>query len=378
MVGIAYKRRLLQTHAVSEVIGIILVFSISSTVISGILLWSGDRLEQEKMTSSSTVAMNQIMMLDDTFQELIHQGANSSRIVNFAAGKGTVSVGSDPSSGTRLVVFYSVNRSFYFNVSNFNDTDEKSFDITILSYNGSAPYININYLNNKYPFQAITQSPALTNTSGTKTITANKPLVDAVRIDIYDYKWGCVGRIWLFDLGYLRYEIPSSSSFNPVIIENGAIVSLYPSNPQFYNLEKPHDIYYTNISDDHVFVMPILQIRRQVEIIGPEESTYKITLKLNKTNVGEQSFYINPFSHWKRIYNTNGVFLRWDFKAITPNRFNYRIQIYGDHADVWLRYLNTTYNTVFSKYPDGSFFCKQPHTSFALVYSVFDIKVEVI
>jgi len=231
-----------------------------------------------------------------------------------------------------------------------------------------------------------------------KQIDADKPLVDAVKIDINHAAYGCVGRIWLFDLGYLTYNMPQGYPGFPVYVENGALVSTYSSGNVFYNLEEPRYICYYK-TGQNLFI-PIIQYHPADEVVvGSDGSTYTFTLKLKKSVVATNTFSIERFSWWGLFKTGTGEF-KWQFKSAIPQAYNLKIQFFGDHADVWTEYIasigytipfdvdgspfdpssgfDNTSVYVFKKLDDGMLRCKLSSVKLTFLYSLFEIKMEVI
>lgn len=112
-------------YAVSELLGIIYILIISTTLISAIYVWAPQQLEEQKSRIRSDSALNQFETIDNVLQNIISQGAGNSNTVNFVADEGYMHIGS---GGTRLVTFYSMLDGFDFHVSDLGIDDDDPED----------------------------------------------------------------------------------------------------------------------------------------------------------------------------------------------------------------------------------------------------------
>jgi len=347
--------RSVKNHAVTEVIGVILVFTIVSSVVSATMFWAKDHLENEKMGSSVASAINQFDQIDDALSDMISQGVNSSRVVNFVTDAGYVHLGS---SGTRFVIFYSLiqgtgNLGFDFNVSGFDDDNDYTFAIDLVK--GEITSFNITWLNNG----SIQNKEQRLSAPESDIVSANFSLVDAVKIDIKNYT-ECVGRIWLFDVGFLSYKTSTRYTATQVIVENGAVVSSRPYNHVL--MDEPTIHYYKEFWCSHCvpgrwyygMSMRIIQLKPDSETtVGPGPGSYRFIMRLNSIDIRDIQ------------YRVHGCELK------------IRIQVFGDHADAWKQYFKFRYG--FQNY-DGKTLKTRPATleSFTLIHSICNIDLEII
>ncbi|GAF77598.1 unnamed protein product [marine sediment metagenome] len=97
------RMRRRNNYAVSELLGVVYILMISTTLISAVYVWAPQQLEEQKTRVRMESAINQFEMIDNVLQDMIRQGTGSSKSVNFVTDKGYMHVGS---SGTRLVILY--------------------------------------------------------------------------------------------------------------------------------------------------------------------------------------------------------------------------------------------------------------------------------
>ena len=366
MVGIQRRMHLHNTHAVSEVFGILLILTLASTIISVTLFWGAERMTREKETVSSQSAYNQLVAINQVLEDLPHQGDNSSRIVNFVSDKGYVHV---TSTGTRFVIFYSINRTFWFDVSNLNQTAKKynSCIFNISVFNGTIEKIVVTNLHTQLseePTKTLLLGPGIPLKYKFNT---HMPLTDAVRIDIYNYtnyvlgsgQLDLKGRIWIFDIGHLSYELPTQQAMEKIFLENGAVITKDPStyfvtqDPPFY------------MGSNH-FIMRAILLQPSSDITAGPGGSYKFIITLKNLSVRENEFTMKTFSIW-----TLDEYGNWYYKPIDiPSRltdYNFNIQVFGDKASAWKYYLNSTFTwkplaseqTLFWIRSDGTLYTKE-------------------
>ncbi|GAG03936.1 unnamed protein product, partial [marine sediment metagenome] len=256
------------------------------------LVWGIPYMDDKKVIARADSAINQFDKLDEALQDMISQGVNSSRIVNFVTEEGYVHLGS---GGTRFVIFYPLKilamQTFSFNVFGFNDDssdpDNKKFSIEVIGgYKTTS--VAISYLYNSSLNEEIS---GVISFSESDTITTNHSLVDAVKIDIKN-NTNCVGRIWIFDLGFITYEISSNRIAREIIFENGAVVSSNPFFSYSYLTNEPENHffgeYYHLSGEKYSLIMRIIQLKSDSEItIGPGKADYKFIMKLNNSYIRE-------------------------------------------------------------------------------------------
>ncbi len=112
--------------AMSELLGLIYIMMISTTMISAIFLWAPQYLEGRKVEIRGEASLNQFENIEEVLHQVINQGVGGSKSVNFVTDKGYIRI---ESVGLRFVFFYPRVRDFDFGVSGFDiDDPEKSFN----------------------------------------------------------------------------------------------------------------------------------------------------------------------------------------------------------------------------------------------------------
>lgn len=243
--------------AVSTVVGAILVLMTVTVAITTVLIWIVPYIERTKAETQINNVYSQFSVLDEVLSDLISQGANASTVSNVAIDKGGINI---DSGGDRIVIFYSLDPSFNFTVSDFDDDDNKfNFTITKCATGITSYKINISYLATNDFDDNPRFYPCPPVEGRTVTVICDKDLVDAVKIDITpggvaEVKHIVLGRIWLFDTGSISYSLPSSSGTYGVITENMGIVLVYPGSS--YLKEEP-----VVFNKSNAFVLQVLQVK---------------------------------------------------------------------------------------------------------------------
>ncbi|MCX6667876.1 MAG: hypothetical protein NTV74_06560 [Euryarchaeota archaeon] len=326
-------------YAVSDVIAIILVFMIVSTTVGFILLWGTPYIDEKKAQSRKESALTQFSMITDIIKDdVISQGFRSRKNVEFRTDSGYLNL---DSQGERFILYYSLDKSFDFNVSGLGfDGKDKEFNFKI--ENGLANNLTIKYLYDGIS-EFIDPIPG-------EVITAKGLLSDAVQIDVINNIGKIVvGRIWLFDTGSIQYETSSSYTTYSVIIENGAVLS----NQQNYGFLYCDPTIYNN---DDVLGIRIIQLKPS-SIVGAGGSSglqCRFTIKLNNSYLREDS-------------------------ARVPVCL--KMQVFGNDASVkaWKNYFTSLATHGFSQFPDGTLYLKPDGgMNFTLTHSVCDVSMRVV
>jgi hypothetical protein len=134
-------------------------------------------------------------------------------------------------------------------------------------------------------------------------------LEGTVRIDIYDVNSILVGRIFLFDLGFLKCEIYNTAGTFRTIYENNAILSVDGES----NYIKREPIFFLNNSN---FFLRFIQIR------DPEN--FQITG--------------SPVSFKFNIYLVENY-----VRELLEEVYNVKLQVFGRYSDIWVDYLKESY-----------------------------------
>jgi len=299
-----------ENYGVVEVLDIIFVLIIATSTIAIIFLWAGPQMENKKASVRGDSALTQFNTMDDIIKDVANRGVNGSCIVDFVTDTGQVFIGENIDE--RFILYYSLVDGFDFDVSGLEDSDETLNVINIIG-GSSLSYIDIFYLGD--------DTPELDRDFNGGTYTATHPLVDAIKINLKDSPGedprNVVGRIWLFDLGSIAYDM---SSYR-IITENGGTIwtdlqSGYLSNkPIIYN-------------KDNSLVMKIIQLKPGGEISGGNLNKYSFLIKSTDVSICETKAYI-------------------------PGPGYFKMQIYGDDkgaVDAWTSYFSEAHN--FEKFSD--------------------------
>ncbi|MGF3584118.1 MAG: hypothetical protein ACQXXD_00100 [Thermoplasmatota archaeon] len=281
----------LSNYAVTEVLSLVTVVIIASSAITAVLLWAIPELDAKKQSVRIDSALTQFKTIRDVIEDVTSGGAGASNFVDFVTDAGDVYL---DSKGDRFIFYYSLAEGFDFNVSNLGDIDDKKFGFKIEK--GQADSLTVYYLYNSGQ-ENISQIP-----QDLIEVNNNYNLADAVKIDIKNSD-DIVGRIWVFDSGYLSYEVASSSGVFRLFAENGAAISVYPSGylyhkPGFYN-------------KDNSVVMKMIQIKPGDIRGGSGKGVYKFLIRSNASYVREVKADIH------------GCF---------------KMQIYGGNSEAWVRF----------------------------------------
>jgi len=261
--------RCCESYAVSEVIGITTVLLVISGGIGVTLFWGVPYMEDKKGSVSLDSALLQLDVMGDLMEDMFNEGVNSGKTVSFQGSSGNMYL--DP-QGERFVFYYSVYKYdrgdfFDFNVSDFDPEtgDPYSFTINVASAYpvwGNPMLLNFTFTRLNDSLTGYAEESVPRDGSSPITITCGSfPLSGAIRIDIRA-RLGPIledcGRIWLFDVGSLIYQISSSSGARRVIVENGGVVSVMDGGGYLYNEAR----YWSQklLDDTTLVTMRIIQI----------------------------------------------------------------------------------------------------------------------
>jgi hypothetical protein len=275
--------------------------------------------------------------------------------VNFVTDKGYVHLGS---RGTRIVVYCSFNPMFWFDVTGFEDENDKTFTIHVKDMDNHPLHVAdriIHHLTIKnlkdgavivvddsipdLPFTTFQldmtdpHKPVIFPVSF--IITAHNDLYDAIEIDIFNTT-SCIGKILVFDVGYLSYELVSGGTTHLITIENGAVISATPGGGYF--TEEPIAVFH----QDNLLRLffNIIQLQPQDETTAGPGGSYKFILKYDtlRSLLNDDLTYI--FKQWEEIENTETHIWHWsligkDRLTQLGSNVNFKVQILGEYADVW-------------------------------------------
>jgi hypothetical protein len=290
-----------ESYGVVEVLDIIFVLIIATSTIAVIFLWAGPQMENKKASVRGDSVLTQFKTIGDIIKDVADQGVNGSCIVDFVTDTGQVFIGEHINE--RFILYYSLADDFDFNVFGLEDPD----NIFTINPAGLFASADIFYLNNGE--SALGRS--FNTIDDHDDCDALYPLVDAIKINLKDGPGNVRGRIWLFDLGSITYEM---SSYR-IITENGGTIwtdsqSGYLSNePIIYN-------------KDNSLVMKIIQLKPEGGISGGDLNKYSFLIKSRNISIFET-------------------------KVDIPGPGYFKMQIYGDDKGAvyaWTNYFNKTLN----------------------------------
>lgn len=333
-----------ESYAVVEVIGIIFVITIATSAIVLISFWYVPYMDEKKAAVRAESALAQFDLMNDVIQDVVSQGFNSSNSANFVTDAGQVYL---DSSGDRFIFYYSLVDGFDFNVSTFDDGNNKFDFVEVAPPGGLANHVDIHYIYDD------SLDPDITLSVAGGTVTASHSLIDAIQIDVNDSSDTLIGRIWLFDLGSITYESSSSLGSYKVVAENGGIISAHGNSgylayePNIYNRE--------DLSGNSLLETRVIQLKPGSVTSGSGGGKYQFTIKLNSSDINIR-----------------------EYKADIPEYF--KMQIYGDEAAVKAceNYFESQHD--FGKYEEGTALGTlylDGDRIFTLTHSICDLTLEV-
>ena len=278
--------------AVSSVVGTIMIIAVAIVAVATVLGWGLPYMQSVKEQSQVESVTTQLQHFNDLMKEVCREGRNASTIARIAIKDGDLYLESE---GERLVIFYSMDNS-----------DNYDFDVSGLENRKKG--FKLDCTKN---FKCTAQATWL-DTGRTETCTPDigeefrfhSVIEGMVRINLTNEDVGgkLVGRIWVFDLGDVRYELRGNGIYN-VVMENGGIITA--NSPTDGYLQ---DVFYWK--NDDVLALKVYQIKVSDSCISGT-ATYRFVLK------------------------SNGTYLRENRNETT---YNLKIQVFGDFRDAWIDY----------------------------------------
>lgn len=331
------------TKAVSELIGMLLVLTIITTTVTATLVWMVPYVNDSKAEAQSDNVYSQLYILNEVFNTLINQGRNSSSFSNIMIEQGDVVI---DNVGDRVVIYYSLDSNYDFNVTGL---EYNSDSFTIHKVNPTA--INIDVYVKRLDLD-LSDSLGGDDSSPKEVYTLNSlgfEVKNSVRIDLIDkdssdYEFG---KIWIFDLGLIKYQINSNANIRKVISENLGVLRSFDNS---FILEKTPKNFIFNSSDKTV--INILQMRSGDGYSGfGGAGILKIEALNNETN----------------IYQMNNQ--TFDF---------IKLRFYGDNADAWENYWFLRDYIYKWSDSEGYILYLKGDKYFTLVQNLFNVNIEVI
>jgi hypothetical protein len=294
------------SSAVTEVLGLIIIVMIASSAIGVIVFWGYPYMESKKVFAQVDSVRAQFKIINDVIQEVVSKGVSGSSLVDLVTDGGQVNIYPD---GERFILYYSLRPDFDFNVTDFYDD---GFKYIVRETPDPRNKFNISYLGRGENVFEIPEKSGNYIVGSHLIQGFSYDLYDAVKIDIKeDPSGGVMGRIWLFDVGSITYDISSSNGIYKFVAENGGVVAV--QNTQGYNYHPPI-IYLKNGQ----LIMNVIQIK-PVDITGASgANTYTFLIKSNSTIIRENGINIPEF---------------------------FKMEIVGDKlvVDAWIEYFTSEY-----------------------------------
>ncbi len=303
--------------AVTEVVGVLLTLVIISSVVGGLLLWAQPALEEKRARNRFDSMISQFSALYTVLQDMQTQGVNCSGSVTMSVDTGEFSASNH--SGTRFVLYYPLGSGTAFDIQGLDPSDPvytvDSFTVDRLENTNLAVEAF------RYPSGEKIGSDANVDDADTTEFDINLgcDFSGVVRIDMnFTGSTSIIGRIWIFDVGYLRYTQSTVSQSRRVHLENGGVVAGF-SPTEGYVFSGP-SLFNTN--DDFVLRFLRFQPSQVSSLSGIEDLDVKITL-------------------------TNTECMVLENQQVVSDSEQILMDIYGDYKQAWKNYLNQEYELSF-------------------------------
>ena len=302
-------------------------------------------------------------MMQTVLQDLLRQGSGSSRSIHLVADAGYLSVRSE---GDRFVLCYTNDSYYNFKVSGFDKSKSDYSSNKFIFSLGKAD------LDSGYGFPAqpgvtefnFTLTPStfldykkVTPTADVNgqylnfTVTFENVLSGLKQIEITNLSSQThhfVGRILIFDLNYLQYELNSISGTYRILFENGGVLSQWQQSSNEYLEYKPKIL---NATDD--FVMRMIQFvdNSKTTIGGFGSFTSTVSFALNESRLLENKIMI-PYSS-------------------SPDLHFLKLQVFGENENAWRNYFTSEqyFGAIPGDLDDTLYLGNTQQKSFTLSYS---------
>jgi len=336
----------LNNRGVSEVISTVLVLFIITSSMSFVMLWAIPYMDESKAESQTDNVYSQFFIFDEVLDTLINQGINSSSSSNIMLENGDLYI---DSQGSRLVIFYSIDSSYDFNVSGLEYGSEEM----IISTSSMTPpdfdiKINVTTLKSgDYNVFSDSNDPYEFNIS---EASLGFKLSDSIKIDLIDKSHTpdvLFGLIWVFDLGSIQYSLSSRGGEYRIVSENCGILSFY--NLGFYLEKRPRNFIYDGTD---LCVINIAQIRPGDDYLGAG---------------GEGVFKLEAKNNGSRIL---------PYKTQTCDYI--KMRFYGETAQAWSDSLYLWENYKKWTDPEGDILYISGNKTFTIVQNYFNVSIGVI
>ena len=338
-------------YAVSEVVSYILIIVIIATTTSSIFFWyvpSVERIEAETQVNSMS---QQLRYYSDAIDDLASQGVNASTVIPISFNEGNFyvesikNVGDSTIIGSRIVIYYSLDSNYEFNVSGLDDGN-KEFEISFDANNDPTNNVRAEAYN------LINSNSESISDPGSDTFEFSYSSISihgSYKINLFDEDDSdtLFGRIWVFDTGSLVYELNTGQGTYHVSAENGAVINGFPKTS---SVDRRPLVFYENNN----LVIYVLQINTttDVSIGGSAGADVEIHAALTNRTLLENR---------KSAYNFKMQFFNDDFE---------------NDIDAW-KVFYRIYHDFIEEGSDNVKFDFSSSMDFTLVNMVLDLRMEV-
>jgi len=346
-----FIKRIWNKIGVTPIVSTVLVLMIMFMAITILLSWGIPYIERLKAESTSEYIFNQFDLWDDGLRDLVIEGIDTTRINNFVFDVGNLAFDQE---GRRLAVYCFEEPGYDFFIYDFKS---RSFEIRVNS-TPSLPNKIVradiywpNYAHEGAKIYQINGGDGVEDYEDNAKITIDgdhHALEDAYYITIYNSTKAAplvadqvAATCWVFDLGLLKWDVPTSVGSYSVKIENNGITSNTPNQEYFL---KGNVIY--NSTDPKQLYMSISLLRgRNFE--GTSGIVYRIisTLQNNtifKTN--ELCYNVTIFIDGESIDSWKEHFEYYGFKDVGVVGFENTVRIYNYDDDTRFTFLNLLFD----------------------------------
>jgi hypothetical protein len=334
-----FSKRSWNKLGVTPVVSTILVLMIMFMAITVLLSWGIPYIEKLKAESTSEYIYSQFDLWDDGLRDLVIEGINSTRINNFVFDVGNLAFDQE---GRRLAIYCFEEPGYDFFVYNFTDV---SFQIMVNSTSlpNSIVRADIYWPNYNHRHEyGIKNYNGIKNYEENDTITIGSTANEHELTDVYYitffYRIGnnniTVANCWVFDLGLLKWDVPTSTGTYSVKIENNGITTNTPNQEYFL---KGNIIY--NSSDQLYMAISLIRGRN---FEGSNGITYRIISSLSESSVlktNDECYNVTIFIDGENIDSWKDYFEYYGFKDVNVNGFENTVRVYDETRFTFLKIL---------------------------------------
>lgn len=353
--------RYFNNHAVTELFSFIIILMIATTSISVLTFWGVPYMEDKKAQARLDSALLQFDALVETIDAKLSESVGeiygvsgfwetiiSSTTMRFALESNCIL--KMDYNRERFVFYTSIfdyqgieDHRFSYEVKGFepddtNDLLDQKFNIAVEEVKDDYLLpINCDFvlkdINGTY-IDTFTVTNGLTIGQYEITFTPLNALSGAVKIEIINYNTGgqpgeindYLGVIWIFDIGSIIFETPSSSGYHRAIVENGGVISATSTGTGYF-YKNPASFTGEYLDGNKMLAFRVVNITRD---------NYYAVDQISGTKAVPVNLYVK--SNESIIDSTNGI-------TRLPFYDFFNIKIYGETkvVDTWWFYYNQTY-----------------------------------